>query len=242
MMRSLQPPLLLCGLFCMHDGIAQQEMQDEPRWGGSAEFGFLSTSGNSNTETINFSFDYGKDGHSWRHSLHLEGFNSASEEQRTAERYLGYWQSNLKIDEGHSLFFRLQYEEDKFGNYSSQWTLTSGYGNRIINTDKNILDLELGPGFRRSQLAKSGDYEDEAVVRLAGNYKWTISEYSAFGQLLSVEEGTDNTIIRSNTSLTAGINSFFSLSLSYEIRWTRDVEPEKTNYDRETRVGVLFSW
>jgi putative salt-induced outer membrane protein len=222
--------------------LSQQEMQDTLAWTGSADFGFLSTSGNTDTETIRFTFDYGKDGERWRHALHVDAYNNASDNERTAERYLGYWQSNLKFDESHSIFFRGQYDEDKFSNYSAQGVFSIGYGNRLVDTHLHVLDIEIGPGYRRSKLADTGDYENEGILRLAGNYKWTISDNSAFGQLLSVEGGTFNTVVRSSTSLMVGFYKALSLSLSYDVVWTRDVSPDIANTDKQTSVGVVYTW
>lgn len=222
--------------------LAQQEMIDSPLWGGSLDFGYLSSSGNTVTETLSSNFDFGRDGPRWRHALHMEAYNQASDDEQKAEKYLGSWQSNIKFNEIQSLFFRGQYEEDKFSTYSAQGTVTFGYGHRLLNNDSVVLDLEAGPGYRRSKIADSGDIENEAIVRLAGNFKWTISDTASFGQTVSVEEGSDNTAVRSNTSLTMEVYKALAVKLGYKLRWNRVVSADTDNWDRETSISVVYSW
>ena len=222
--------------------VAQEQMQDEPFWGGSVNLGYVSTSGNSDTQTLNFAFDFGKDGPVWRHGLHLEAYNNSSDSERTAEKYLGSWQSNLKFNARQSMFFRGQYEEDKFSSYQNQTTLAIGYGHRLIDDDKVVLDLEAGPGYRRSKLQENGDIEEEGVLRLAGNFKWNISSTAAFGQLLSVEKGRENTVARSSSSLTVSITEALALKLAYNLRWNQHVDAGFDNWDRETTASVVYRW
>lgn len=222
--------------------LAQSEMVDSPRWGGTMDFGYLETSGNTVGQTLTFSFDFGKDGLIWRHSLHMDAYNQSSDEKRKAEKYLGYWQSNQKLDDRHSVFYRAQYEEDKFSNYAAQGSLSLGYSLRALNNEVTILDLEVGPGYRRSKLADTGDFDNEVIIRLAANFKWTISPSAAFGQTLSVEEGNENTVSRSNSSLTMAVFKSIAVKLAYNIRWNRVVSPDTNHWDRETTISVVYQW
>ncbi len=222
--------------------LAQEAMMDSPHWVGAINFGYVETSGNTEGSTLTFAFDFGKDGIDWRHALHMDAYNQSSDDERKAEKYLAYWQSNWKINEIQSIFYRGQYDEDKFSSYSAQGVVTAGYGHRLVNNDSVVLDLEAGPGYRRSKLADTGDIENEFIVRLAGNFKWTISQTASFGQLLSVEEGNENTVVRSNSSLTMEIYKALALKLGYNIRWNRTVSPDTDNWDRETSISVVYKW
>ncbi len=221
---------------------AQQEMVDQPVWAGAIDLGFVQTSGNTEGTTLAFSLDHGRDGPRWRHALHLEAFNQTSDDVRQAEKYLGYWQSNYKFTPVQSLFLRGQYEEDKFSTYVYQGILSLGYSHRLLDNQKTVLDLEAGPGYRRSQLADDGGIENELIVRLAGNFKWNISETASFGQLLSVEEGPENTTVRSTTSLTMSVYRSLAIKLSYKLRWNRVVDPETEPMDRETNIALVYQW
>lgn len=238
--RGAPGALFLC-LFAM-GAMAQQEMVDQPEWAGSIDLGYIETSGNTVAQTLSFAFDFGKDGILWRHALHMEAYNQSSDDERNAEKYMGYWQSNYKIGDRQSVFYRGQYEEDKFSNYSAQGSVTLGYSNRIVNNDVVILDLDAGPGYRRSKLADTGAIENELIVRLAGNFKWNISDTAAFGQTLSVEEGNENTVARSTSSITMAIYEMLALKVGYNLRWTRAVTPGTDNWDRETQISVVFKW
>lgn len=232
----------LLGCFLASHGLAQEEVIDSPVWAGAVNFGYLETSGNTVGETLSLAFDYGKDGPRWRHALHLDAYNQSSDDERKAEKYLGSWQSNLKFNAIQSMFFRAQYEEDKFSSYAATGIVSVGYGHRLLNNETMVLDLEAGPGYRRSKFAESGDIENEVVLRAAANFKWDISETASFGQLLSVEEGSENTVGRSTTSLTMAVYESLAVKLAYRLRWNRVVQPGTDSMDRETNISVAYQF
>lgn len=212
------------------------------KWVGAVDLGYISTSGNTKTETMSFGFDLARKGEKWNHVYRLEGFNNSSDDERSAERYLTFWQSNFKFNARQSMFFRAEYEEDKFSSFDHQATLSLGYGHLVVDTEKHKLELEAGPGYRRSKLADTGDTENEAIIRLAGDYHWTISKTAKFGQFLSAEGGKDNTVGRSRTYLEVNIIEALAVRLSYNLRWNREVVGDRDHWDRETIVSVVYKW
>lgn len=210
-------------------------------WTGNLNVGYVSTAGNSRAETLNASFDLKKEQIKWRHALHLEALNSSSDGTRNAERYLGNWQSNYKFNERQSVFGRVEYEDDRFSSYEYQATLSVGYSHRVLDTERYTLDLEAGPGYRRSETIDHV-VENEPIVRAATNFVWHISDTATFTQDLSTEAGTDNTIVRSRTGLLVDINESWAVKLGYKIKWTHNVEPDKKQTDRETTVSMVYKF
>lgn len=212
------------------------------KWVGGIDLGFISTSGNTETETLTFGFDLGRKGENWNHVFHLEAFNNSSDGDRSAEKYLTYWQSNLKFNERQSIFFRGEYEEDKFGSFDYQGTVTVGYSHVVVDTDKHNLVLDAGPGYRKSKVTATQETEGEGIIRLAGDYNWKISQNAKFGQFLSAEKGSKNTVGRSRTYLEVNIVEALAVRLSYHLRWNKEVAPTDDNWDRETIVSVVYKW
>lgn len=103
------------------------------------------------------------------------------------------------------------------------------------------LDLEAGLGGRRSK-PDIGNTNTEAVLRLAGFFNWQISDSSKFSQDLVSEIGSDVTISRSVTALSAQINSTLALRLSYTIRHTSEVPVGIEKVDRETAVTLVYGF
>ena len=210
-------------------------------WTGNFNFGYVATSGNSKAKTLNLAFDLKKNLIKWRHAMHLEALKSSSDGTTTAERYYGSWQSNYKFNGRQSVFGRLEYEDDHFSSYKYQATASVGYSYRVIDTDRYTLDLEAGPGYRRSETIDH-KIQNEPILRAATNFEWRISPNATFDQDFSTETGTDNTIVRSRTGLVVDINASWAVKLGYKIKWTHNIEPGKKHTDTETTVSVVYKF
>ncbi|HET7922537.1 MAG TPA: DUF481 domain-containing protein [Gammaproteobacteria bacterium] len=210
-------------------------------WQGSVSLGYLHTTGNSNTTSLNGKALAGYKKENWRDSLSLTALNASQDDTRTAESYQANGQSNYSLTENNYLFGMLDYLNDRFSGYDRRTTEVAGYGRRLVNTDAQQLDLELGAGARQTRYtddtSKSGFIE-----RLALNYLWQFSENSNFSENLSVEHGTDNTFTQSVTALTANLAGNFALSVSYTVKHNSTVLPGFKNTDTITAVSLVYSF
>lgn len=67
-------------------GSAMAEEKDSS-WTGEAELGFVSTSGNTETQTLVFKGKAVNQIKSWKNEFNLDVLNSEADKARTAERY-----------------------------------------------------------------------------------------------------------------------------------------------------------
>jgi len=79
-------------------------------------------------------------------------------------------------------------------------------------------------------------------LRLAGFYKWKISEYSEFNQDLIGDFGELQDEWRSVTGLRTSINKSFSLRLTYTVRYLDTVPVGNDNYDRTTALTLDYTF
>ncbi len=210
-------------------------------WEASAELGFVSTSGNTETETLNGKIEATKDGKTWRHEGEATALKSSDELGTTAEKYTLSAQSSYKLTEPNFLFGNISYENDKFSGYQYRVTETIGYGRRVISDESMKLDLEIGPGARQSKL-DNGDTESEGIVRGAAKFKWKISPTSKFSEVLTVEAGEDVTVTKSVTSLSSKINSALSMKITFTYKNTSEVPVGVEETDTETAVTLVYSF
>ena len=103
------------------------------------------------------------------------------------------------------------------------------------------LSGDVGLGLRVTGL-DTGEKEDEGIIRLAGKYTWLVSDNSAFQQLLSTEIGTDTTVSRSDSSITATINSRLSMKLALTVKHNSEVPVDRKNTDTETSVTLVYGF
>ena len=57
-----------------------------------------------------------------------------------------------------------------------------------------------------------------------------------------MEKGRENTVARSNSSLTVAVTEALALKVAYNVRWNQHVDAGFENWDRETTVSVVYRW
>jgi putative salt-induced outer membrane protein len=205
------------------------------------ELGYVNTSGNTETQTLNTKAKVEASYGQWRQTLKLEALNSSDKKVTTAERYLAFLKSDYRFSKRDYAFGLINYDNDRFSGYDYRTSLTVGYGRRVIDGELLWLEFEGGPGVRYSKVSE-GETEDEAVLRLAGDLGWQISKSSLFEQELSTEIGEDATISRSVSALSTQIIGSLAMKLSYTYRYVSKVPEGVQKKDAETSVNLVYKF
>jgi putative salt-induced outer membrane protein len=210
-------------------------------WKGNVEIGYVMTSGNTETESLNAKAKAETEREKWRHTINLEALNSSDQSVTTAERYFISGQSDYKMGKKNFFYALVSYEDDRFSGYDYRVTESIGYGRRVIGEPNLTLDLEIGPGARQSKL-ETGKTEDEFLGRGAAKLAWKISETSKFTEDFTTEVGEDVTVTKSVTGLSAKVNSSLATKLTYTIKNTSDVPPGIEKTDTEVAVTLVYGF
>jgi len=208
-------------------------------WEAAAELGFVKTSGNSETETLNAKFDASTSYSNWKHSLHLETLNSSSNDVSSAEKYLAEGQSDYAISDRAYALAVVTWEKDRFSGFDYQASAALGLGYKVIQEADMELDFELAPGYRVSEF-EAGYNEEDSILRAAEHFSWKVSETSTLDQMLSSEIGDSNTVTRFGISLTSQVAGALSMKLAYNIKHNSDVVEGADKTDRETSVTLVY--
>ena len=132
-LRSL---LVIAALAAPLTLMAQQQEPESP-WSGSATLGYLATSGNTETSTLNTGLEVGYTTGKWEHVFDASAVNASENDVKTAESYAANWKSELNITDHDFLFGRLSWRKNLFGGFNTQFSQTVGYGRRLIDVDKH---------------------------------------------------------------------------------------------------------
>lgn len=206
-----------------------------------AELGALFTSGNTEDQTLNFAGKVSWLQDQWEYVLSLDGLFSSNENDVTGQRFYVVTSINYEFSENSFFLTRLAHEDDRFSGFDSQSDITFSYGrNLLINRSDMELTLNVGLGARRSRLDDS-DF-DEPIMRLAGEYDWTLSETATFDLQLSVEAGSKSNIFRSETSIETRILNNLSLRFSINIKHQTDVPVGREKTDTETAITFVMNF
>ncbi len=239
--------LLIIAAVLIAGGVACAE--DEKAWRGSGEVGFLMTTGNSETESVNT-----KAGLEYENAHLLSEINLAalysSEETETdgetekttsAEKYNADAKIGYKFRPVDYVFFNAAYEDDRFSGYDYRSNYAAGYGRKLVNNDTVKLNIEVGPGYRYDKL-DNGQTEDETVFRGYLMFHFQLSKQAAFQQEITLLAGPDNTGTKSITALKSQIAGALSLKATYTVDHNAHVPDDKAHTDTETALTLVYDF
>jgi putative salt-induced outer membrane protein len=223
--------------------LAQDEDETKLGWSGTGEFGYISTTGNSETEAGNAKLEFIYNQEKWRHRLFAAANLSSEDGEEDSERYQFEAQTDYKLSDVSYLFGSFRWDADKFGPYDPQSSLTAGYGRELFKTPNHLLKAEIGAGYRQLEERVSGETTSDAILRLLLDDSWQITENTQWLNRLLVESGSDNTFSQFNTALQVAMNAKFAVKLGYEIRNNSDIPPESTEKtDTTTTVNLVYNF
>ena len=241
--------LLTCSLLVTANALAAEEAKSEEKspWTSSVEFGFIRTTGNTVTQTIAGKADVVYEVDKWRHTGHASGYGAEAKNQVTgenevsAERYELLGKSDYKFTDRDYAYGLINLKKDRFSGFEYDHIVSLGYGRKAILKDNMELDLEIGPGERFFKV-DGGEADDGAVLRLAANYWWQITDSSRFTQLLSTDIGEEFTSSQSITGIQANINKTLALKFTYTVRHKTKVPADNEKTDTETAMTLVYTF
>lgn len=214
---------------------------DDAGFSGQVGLGVIATSGNSESESINFNFDTWWNVDPWSHSLGGLAIKSSNSGVTTAEAYNLGWQSKYNLNDTDYVFGLIAWDKDEFSAYEQQTRETIGYGRRFFDTGTHFLSGEVGVGARQSDL-RDGSSSSDTIGYLGAEYRWTISETSLFSQSLSLETGSSNTYIEATSALSAKVRESLALMLSFTLKNNSDVLPGTEKTDTFTTISLNYAF
>lgn len=232
--------LSACGALLQPCNVFADEAPNK-KYNGNVELGYVNTTGNTQTQTLNAKAKVVATYDSWKQTLTLQALNTSDKDTTTAERYGARLKTDYQFTKKQYAFGLLSYDNDRFSGYDYRTSFTLGYGNRVIDEKKLKLELEAGPGVRYSKLSQDGTQE-ETIVHLAGKLNWQVSDSSQFEQDLSTDIGTDTTISQSVTSLSTQVIGNLAMKISYTLQYSTPVPQGVKKQDTETSVTLVYTF
>jgi putative salt-induced outer membrane protein len=220
--------------------------EEKPPLTASAEFGFIRTTGNTENQTTTLKGDIVYEVEKWRHTGHVEGYGQEAKDDQgdsvvSAERYAASGKSDYKFTEHDYVYGLVELQKDRFSGFDYDHIVSVGYGRKVIKQENMELDLEIGPGERFYRVENS-TADEEAILRLAANYWWQITDTSKFIQDISTDIGEEITSTESVTSIQANINSTLALKFTYTIRHKSKVPDDKEKKDTEVAMTLVYTY
>ena len=218
-------------------------------WKGDVALGYLKTTGNTTSTSLNFKGNLNWKVSPWENNLHAQAIEARSGGNSTAESYQAGDQLTFDFTDTDYIFGNINYISDRFAGVVERYSESVGYGRHVLNTPTQKLDLAVGIGSNQQRVAPDpnipGDnpgLTTEFIGVFDGNYKWKISDNARFRQTLHIEAGQTNTFINPVTDLKLTIVGNLYASLDYEVRYNTTVPASTVHTDTIASVNVGYSF
>jgi putative salt-induced outer membrane protein len=219
------------------------EEQSADSWEGTGEFGFVNTTGNTETVSLNFKLNFVRTGKNWRHRFSGTALLTSEDGNTDNERYTVEVQSDRKFSEKKWMFGAFRMDADKFGSYDPQVSFTAGYGHRLMKSENHSLKGEIGAGYRKLTETNTGDTSSEAILRFLLDDSWQVFKTSLWTNRLLVESGSSNTFTQFNTGLAVTMTDHFAVKLGFEIRNNTKIPPGDSEHtDTITSANLVYNF
>lgn len=240
---------------------------DNGGWSGSGEFGFASARGNSRTENLNAKLGLTQENELWKNNFFLNGMRSKGEVSvtdddgntvdrfsTTANRYDGGASVGYKLDPRSYIVGAGRYEHDDFGANLWQSTVSLGYGYIALKSQRAELSFEIGPGYKRYRPADEKqdvngntvtvrqDTVGEAVARGLANFKYRLTDNTAFEDTLLTEAGSKNKYYQNDAGLSVSMTKKMALKVGFQVRYNSDTQPGTQSTDTLTTTNLVYNF
>ncbi len=219
----------------------QAVAQDESSYDASIAFGYVGTTGNTDTDTFNTEVLLDITTENWLHKMKFQGLGSQENAQATAERYYFGNKSDYNLDENQYLFLKGSYTDDRFSGFEYQIAGSAGYGRHLIKNDRFELQGFGGLGYRENSIINGGS-EGEVIVSLGEEFEWTISDNAVFTQSFTTEIGDVRTTSILELGLETNIIGDITTKIAFQARSNSDVPVGREKTDTLTSVSLVYSF
>jgi len=244
-MRNLLRIVLAACLVSSTVSVFAQEPEEETvdPWEGTGEFGFVNTTGNTQSLALNAKLNFIRTGKKWRHRFTGTALLTTEDGTTDNERYTIEVQSDRKINEKSWLFGAFRGDSDKFGSYDPQLSVTTGYGRQLMKSEKHELKGEIGAGYRKLEETVSGDTSTDLIARFLLDDTWQVFKTTVWTNRLLVESGSSNTFTQFNTGLAVSMTDRLAIKLGFEARNNTTIPPgDSESTDTITSANVVYNF
>ena len=219
-------------------------------WSGQGEAGFVSASGNTDSENLNIGLKFTNAGPVWTHDLAFFAYTSSADGVDTAESYSVDYTAKRALSERSFIFGTLGFLDDDFDGFTEQLNVGVGYGYKIIDTEPVGWETGIGIGYRDTQqlivLDDGTEIEGEdvssATLILRSDYRNQLTANTQFLDVFQADIGADNTFIQNEAAIVVAMNESFSLKAGFIIRHNTDPPAGADDTDTITSLNLVYDF
>lgn len=216
---------------------------DPTLWNTTAQFGAATSTGDTDEQSIALGIAMSRDfGTKWEHDFNLDFDFASSQGLTTRRRILARLNTIYKAWDG--LFVSNYFESDfnKFSGFDYRILDSIALGVKILQSERQSLRIEGGPGVRFNRFEIGNDTETEFLGRVSSTYELQIAENIDFKDQASMIFGTGSMTFDNRATVNAQINSALAARLSFQVQYDSDTPIDAAAWDTITRATLVYKF
>ncbi len=212
-----------------------------PLWTGKGELSFVSTSGNTSTQTLGLSAEVEYKPMPWAFLAKAAFVRAESDGDVKAKAFTGLLKGSRKLFDHVDAFVQAGYMRNRFAGIDDRYAGEVGLGYGVLTEGPHLLHAEVGFGYTKEKRVL-GDDKSFASFRLGAQYKFVISKTADFTdepQFVQDLKDTGDWRFSNTAALSASISSVFSLKLSHTLNYLKEPPTGFGRTDTITSAAIV---
>lgn len=219
-------------------------------WLPEIEFGYRSEQGNEDERALNARLSLSHISGRLRNSGEIKIYlkNEDGEEDEREQTY--QLQSDYKISPKFYIYGNFKGIDSKYSSYFHDYTVSTGLGYQVTNTETLKVETELGPGYRYQE-PNTDEIDDddpifpdnvnEPIIRASLILNWKPLDRTSFNFDGTMVSGSSNTRFDTEISIINDITEDIALKISQSIEHLSRVPNNLEKTDTILTINILYS-
>lgn len=212
-----------------------------PRWERKAELSFVSTGGNTDTQTLGLGASMIFRPGVWTTEARTAFVRSENDDVETAKSFLADLRESRALTPRVEVFGRFGFLKDPFAGIDSRSTVDGGLGYKLLTGPVHTLRVDAGLGYTH-EARSTGDDVSAAIANFGSAYKLQMSKTADLTEsalLTTALNDSDAWRFGNALALTAAMSRVFSLKLSHELKFNNSPVAGFEKTDRLMSAAVV---
>jgi len=188
---------------------------------GNVDFGWVATSGNSETTNLNAQLGLEKETENWKHTANFSAVNSSSEDSNgndntSAEKYAAKLQSDRNLSDRSYVYVKADYLDDRFSAFDYQANAGLGFGYKLIAEENMTLQFEVGPNYSKSKSQDTSETTEETSYSVGEGFTWKFSDTAELVQYATYYAGDEVNTLKFGGFVASKLSDALSLKVGVE--------------------------
>ncbi len=215
------------------------------QWSGKGEAGLAMASGNSDSKQINAKVAVGLKRNSWEHTLGFAALYVRADDETTARRWEASGQTRFTFGGERAFWFGGgRYEEDRFSGFDYQAVITTGLGNKFIDSEDTKLSGQVGFGYKVLETLPSVEAprgKDHAIAgTVALEFSHQLTRTTTLTNKFGAETTPENNFLQNQMGVAVKMTDRMALSLGYAVRHNTNPPTGFRKTDTLSTVNLVY--